>query len=354
MKVKNIAELNELIKREGSQRKAATVLGVAPATIRYWLKANKVTVEVTGTRKAKAFAASVETPNELDFPTLPDDKLPDSDLVELMCNRFERRFKAHRAAHWMPIKVNKDGPIGITWFGDPHVDSNGCNWPLLRRHAEIVRTTDGMYGASIGDHTDNWVGRLSRLYASSDQSRSTALQLAEIFISKMGIKWLLLLRGNHDMWSPGKDDPVTWMQRGGAPMVDWQARIRLVFPTGREAKIWAAHDFKGHSLWNSLHGPQKAAHMKEACDLYVCGHTHNWALHHEESASKSFVYWLARTRGYKFIDEYADLLGHDPQLEGAAIVSVFNPAAKTRAGFLTCFADVEAGADYLTWLRSRV
>jgi len=352
MELRTIEQLKDIISVEGSIRKAAKRLGSTEATLRLWLKKGKVSGNLPHRRKLKEITF-VEGPTDVEFPVLPDPNAPDSELVELMIQRFERRKRHHDATQWMPINIKTDRPIGICWFGDPHVDNNGCNWPLLKRHADICAATDGMFGASIGDHTDNWVGRLTRLYSHSDQSRSTAIQLAEIFISKMGIRWLLLLRGNHDMWSPGKDDPLMWMKTGGAPMVDWQAKIRFVFSNGREAKVWAAHDFKGHSMWNSLHAAQKAAHMKESCDLYVCGHTHNWAMHQEESASKNFTYWLARCRGYKFMDEYAELLGHGSQSEGAAIVSVINPQARTNVGFIQCFADVETGADYLTWLRKK-
>ena len=290
----------------------------------------------------------------IEFPQLPDDDIPTTEIIEQMARRFEKRQKAYRARQWMTYKVKDKKPIGIAWVGDPHVDSNGCNWSLLKDHCKVMADTPGLYAASIGDHTDNWVGRLTRLYSASEQSRSTAVRLVEWLLRDSGVKWMLLLRGNHDMWTNNKsDDPVHWIAKGiGVPTEDWAARISLEFPNGRAAKVHAAHNFKGHSMWNSLHGHQKQAHMKEEAHLYVAGHTHNWALHQEESASREFTYWLARCRGYKFLDEYADVLGHSPQEGGATICSIFNPDAANDSGFVQCFADVEQGADYLTWLRS--
>jgi len=135
-------------------------------------------------------------------------------------------------------------------------------------------------------------------------------------------------------------------------MEPWGARFVLACGDQR-FKVWASHDFPGHSMWNTGHGMQKAAHMKEAADLYIAGHTHNWALHQEESASRDFTYWWARARGYKFIDDHADRLGYQPQKEGASILAVFNPNTQSMAGRLQCFSDAEVGADYLKWLRSR-
>lgn len=327
----------DALERHGEVTAAAAALGLPRTTYR--------------NRLSKARLAP---PPPLEFPTFPSDEMPDDQLVEHMCREFERRHAAITAKQWFPVKVKMKGPIGVVWMGDPHVDDDGTNWPLLKEHARIIAETEGLFAANIGDTTNNWIGRLSQLYANQNTSRSRAVHLAELLISRMGIKWLLLLRGNHDIWSgEGKNDPLSWMQRGGAPMADWQAQFRLVFPNGREVRIWAAHDFPGHSMWNSLHGPQKAAHTKEWAHLLVCGHKHNWACHHEESASRGFVYWLARARGYKFIDDHALKMGHQPQRYGAAITSIFNPDARDETGLVTCFADVAEAANYLTYLRSR-
>lgn len=290
----------------------------------------------------------------LTFPEFPDDELPDEELIELMTKQFERIHKAHRARKWFDVKVNDPGPIGVMWFGDPHVDNNGCNWPLLKQHADICAATDGMYGANIGDTTDNWVGRLARLYSESNQSKTRGLRLAEIFISRMGIEWLLILRGNHDMWTGSKrEDPLSWFKRGGAPMEDWQARFCLAFPNGRRARIWAAHDFPGHSWFNPLHGAKRAELKGNDAHLYVCGHKHNWAIQSQENPDTNRVSWFARCRGYKYIDKYGENLGHEAQMEGAAITSIFDPHAVSESGFVQCFSDPGEAADFLTWKRRR-
>ena len=289
----------------------------------------------------------------LDFPSFPAEELPADELVDLMKSQFRREHLAHRSRKWFDIRVNIPGPIGIMWFGDPHVDSQGCNWPLLDAHAKICRDTEGMFGANIGDTTDNWVGRLARLYAHSNQSRSRAVRLAEIFIAEMGIDWLLLLRGNHDMWSQSRqDDPLTWFKRGGAPMEDWQARFSLLFPNDRRARIWAAHDFPGHSWFNPTHGNKRAS-LRDQSHLYICGHRHNWALHCEENADTNEVYWFARARGYKYIDHHGENLGHEAQMEGACIVSVIDPDSVLESGFVQCFSDPHAAADFLTYKRRK-
>lgn len=287
----------------------------------------------------------------LEYPVFPDARIPTDVLLQRLSADFERRNAHEQARKWFTIKVKVPGPIGIAWMGDPHLSDNGCNIPLFLRHVDVIRDTEGMFAANIGDTENNWAGKLAHLYSQQDTSRATERQLTEWLFSEAGLRWIVLLLGNHDVWN-GNGDALSRIARGGAPMSDWQAKFKLAFPNGREARIWAAHDFPGHSQWNPLHGPQKAAKFTGSADLYVCGHKHNWSLFNNEDEHRGDVYWLARARGYKHIDSYADKLGFASQAHGSSIVSIFDPDA-SGPGFLTCFADVEEAAEYLTWKRQR-
>lgn len=334
--------LAAMIASKGNIQAAADSMGKARATIQARVK----------NLKRKGLWPPGANDGAPELPQFPDDDIPVPEIIDSLTRRFEKRHDYHRAKRWFPIKLTTDEPIGIGWFGDPHVDDNGCNWPLLRRDCEIHRKTKGLYGANIGDATNNWIGRLARLYGDQDTSKATARKLARWLLTESGVSWLLWLMGNHDLWNDG-DALLKAMNVNRIPMEDWQAQFRLVFPNKRECRVWASHNFAGHSMWNTLHGPQKAAHMKDWAHVYVCGHTHNWGLHQEESASREFTYWLARTRGYKFIDSHAMNLGHQDQQEGASILQVIDPHATTMSNFVLCFADLEHGADYLTWLRKK-
>lgn len=293
-------------------------------------------------------SSSKITPPE--FP--PDDDDIDN-IINSLVRRTHKRLEHHKARTWPTVKIPIDGAIGLLWFGDPHVDDNGCNWPLLKRDIEIAKNTEGVYGCNIGDTTNNWVGRLMRKFADQDTSQATARKLAQWFLNDAGIDWLIWLLGNHDEWNDGGTILKLMNRENRVYMEDWQARFKIQFPNGRVGRIHAAHDFKGHSQYNPLHANQKNALWKAEADLYIAGHRHNWALSHFENPDRDHVYWLARCRGYKFADEFGEKLGYMDQTQGAAIMSVFDPDATTPAAFLQCFADAEEGADYLTWKRSR-
>ena len=332
----------ELRERLGSTRKLASYLGISYDAARK---------RVERARELQDAGAINKIEEQIDLPTFPDDDIPTEEIIASMERRFQKRHAHSQSKRWFEIKVNIDGPFGIMWYGDPHLDSNGCNWTLLRNHIALHEKCPELLAANLGDTTDNWVGRLMRLYADSDQSKQTAHRLARWFLLEANIPWFLWIMGNHDQWNDG--DALLKALNVNRIAMENRAQFRLVAPNGKEWRIWAEHNFKGHSMWNSLHGPQKAAHMKEMAHLYINGHTHNWALHQEESASREFTYWLARARGYKYLDSYAEDLGHFPQSEGASIVSIHDPDATSMAGFLTCFADPEEATDYLIWKRKR-
>jgi hypothetical protein len=296
-------------------------------------------------------SAPVEDDPEITFPDLPSSELPADKLIEQACARFEEHKNARDARRWMEIKVNTNKPIGVCFMGDPHIDNNGCNWPLLRRDIGILNSTPGMYAVNIGDLTDNWVGRLVRLYADQEMSKKQAWKLAKYLMRDAGIKWLCHLIGNHDAWNDG---PYL-IKANAQPMVpveDWQSRFEIVFANKTRVRVHAAHDFPGSSIWNKMHGPQKAAMMLEQADIFACGHKHEYAINESENSNRDFIYHLIRARGYKFIDSYSDQLGYGSQKNGASITAVIDPIASgpTR---IKCFADLTQAAQFLEFLRSR-
>lgn len=331
-------EIIELLEQHETLSQAAKATGVPRGTLQSRLE------------RAKQIITTYVQKEELSIPVLSDGEMPAEELIDKLTQNFERRREASQKKKWMPIYAKTDLPIGLAFLGDPHLDDDGCDWPTLRRHVEIIQNTEGLHGCSVGDQHNNWVGRLSRLYAEQETSAAQAWKLVEWFIQ--AIDPLLLIAGNHDMWS-GSGDPVKWMQKPRTIYEDWAVRVSINFKNGKSCRIFAAHDMAGHSMWNQLHGQLKAAKFGQNADLYISGHKHNWALAQIELPESGRVPWLARARGYKFMDDYAKVKGYDEQNYGHAIGCIIDPQAKNPTSFMTCFADLEEAADYLTWKRGR-
>jgi len=331
--------LTALDAADGNASAAARDLDMSPSTFRRRLKA------------ARERNMSAEEKPGVVFPSFPDDDIDAEKILDHMQSRFEKRKALADAQNWFKINEPTDEPIAYSWFGDPHLGSNGCNIGLLRRDIKIIIDTPGMYAANIGDTVDNWGGHLIRLYADNDVSRQTERRLACWFLEEAGIPWRVWLEGNHDHMDVALTAYLRGINANRIPMLDWRAKFRVCFPNGVEIRIDASHDHKGHSMWNPLHGQKRAASLDERADLYIAGHKHNAAIAQQEMPG-SWIANFARARGYKYVDDYATRGQFHQQTYGASIVSVFDPTADSPLNRVQLFADVAAGARYLTSLRS--
>lgn len=336
------AEIMAVLAQAGSQAKAAKQIGCSRTAIQRAIK-----------REAKRMA-ELAAPDVPLATELPASDVPIEDVIALQARRFTQRLEHHRAKRWREFRVPVDGAYALMFFGDPHVDDNGCNWPLLQAHCDLAANTEAVYAINIGDSTNNWTGRLARLWAEQDTSSSTARKMAKWLLSDSGVPWFLWLHGNHDLW----DGPVGagWFEANRphfVAMEDWQAKVTLASPNGHKLRIWAAHNFKGNSIWNNMHGLERAAQMQDWAHLYVAGHHHDTGLRQGENPHRGFCYWLARARGYKYMDHFAELHGFGEHQFGASVMAVIDPTAD-KPNAVQCFLDPFEGAEFLKWKRRQV
>jgi len=282
-------------------------------------------------------------------PVLPSPDEPVESLIERRCADYKRRAAAEKARRLIPITIKTPGPIGIAHLGDPHVDDDGTNWPLLRSHVEICQQTEGLFAANVGDLSNNWVGRLARLYADQATTARQGWQLVEWLLR--AVPWLYLVKGNHDLWS-GAGDPVDWIMRGAPGVVDpYGARLALRFANGREVRVNARHDFRGHSQWNAAHGPAKAAQMGWRDHILTCGDKHVSGYNMLKDPASGLVSHAIRVGTYKMIDNYAKAGNFPDQNFSPCAVTIIDPEAEDEVDLVTVFWSLKRAASYLTWLR---
>lgn len=283
----------------------------------------------------------------------PEPEIPIEDLIEQRIEAFRRKQQHEDARKLIPVTVRDDLPIGILHFGDPHVDDDGTDLALLRSHAHLVRDTEGLWAATVGDATNNWVGRLAALYGQQGTSAVNAWRIAEWFFGEAD-KWLYVVGGNHDMWS-GSGDPLSWISaQAGALYQESEARVALRFPNGREVRINCRHDFAGNSQWNPAHGPMKAQIMGLRDHLAVAGHKHVSAYGVQKDPAAGITMHAILVGSYKRYDRYARERGFRDQALGPACLTVIDPALPdVHPDLVKVFWDPHEGAEYLTWKRSR-
>ena len=309
-----------------------------------------VVFERLGIGHSKRVAINIEEDNP---PRM--DPLSVEELISRRVDAF-RRDSLRGDIHKRVLKMPPD-PFGICVLGDPHVDNEGCDWPALSKVIEVCQDTDGVLMASVGDQTDNWIGRLQKKYADTSCLASDGWRLSQYLLEAPGLNWIALVGGNHDGWSmvPGVD-PLKWISekakvRCYAPD---EIRITLKF-TGDddyEPFVWVIrHDCSGRSWFHPSHGPNKMAMLDGQVHLVTAGHIHTWAYLQQE-APHGRVTHAVRVRGFKRNDEYAISKGFREDWYGCACMIVVDPSV-VGPDRLKIFWDVEKGAEYLTYVRSK-
>jgi hypothetical protein len=328
----------DALERYGSVTAAAEALGVPRPTLDSRL------------RSARAMSLAPEKPFEAD--PLPDELPTADELLARRAKQFKRKQTAIDARALIPVRITCHGPIGIAHMGDPHVDDDGTDIDTLRRHVDLINRTDGLFAGNVGDYSNNWVGRLARLYGQQSLSAAEAWVLVEWLVR--AIDWLYLVGGNHDCWS-GSGDPIQWMAKQAR--VQYEAhgmRLGLTFPNGRVVRVNARHDFSGRSQWNTAHGPAKAAQMGWRDHILTCGHTHVSGYQVVRDPSSGLISHALRVGSYKTYDRYAEEKGLPNQTFMQCPVTVIQPQyADDDNRLVTVFFDPETAADFLVWLRKR-
>jgi len=328
--------------RSRNTTSVATALGLSTSQARKRLRALGVSADM---------AQPAAPRDEFHITPLPDDDIPIEDLVAHRIKQFKKKAAHREAAKLVRCTVNIEGPIGLLVFGDPHIDDDGCDLERLRAHSDLTHIP-AVWGCNIGDTTNNWVGRLARLYADQGTSAKQAWALAEWFVKRT--RWLFLIGGNHDAWS-GEGDPLKWICRQqDALYQSSEVRLGLAFPNGREVIVNARHDFAGRSQWNPAHGVMKAATMGVRDHVLMCGHKHvsGYAVLKDPESGRA-IHTL-QIASYKVYDRYAIERGFRDQNLSPAAFLVIDPALpETHPDLVKVFWDPAEGVRYLNWRRSQ-
>lgn len=337
--------LEALEAHNGVKEIAARSIGMAASTFRgrIELAQQRFGGDMARQRKPAEYKEAFE------HQIMPPSDIPIEVRIQQRIDAFKIRREYENAARLRNVQINIDGPIGILHFGDPHVDDDGTDIALLGQHVDLVNATDGLFGANIGDTSNNWVGRLHRKFADQRVRQSEAWEYVEHFIKS--VKWLYLINGNHDMWQGGSD-VMALLARGNTTPVNHGVRLSLNFQNGAQARINARHEFTGHSQWNPVHGAGKNAQMLSGDNIYISGHKHVSGYMPIKYRSQPVMMHAIQIGSYKIYDDYADEKGFVHDQFSPAVVTIIDPS-KDPAGpaFIKVDFDIEGAADYLKWLR---
>lgn len=328
----------------GNVSEAARIIGVPRPTLQN--RVRRALQEIDQAPKPKPRPAAFEA------ETLPEDLPPADEIIARRKKQYARKKQADDARRLISVQVRLDGPFGICHMGDPHVDDDGTDIADIERHVKTINETEGLFGANVGDHQNNWIGRLARLYGEQSTSAAEAWVLTEWLVTS--VNWLYILGGNHDAWS-GAGDPVKWMTREQVGVSEnWGARLNLVCPNGKQVRVNARHDFKGHSMWNTAHGAAKAAQMGWRDHILTCGHKHTSGYQLLKCPATGLISHALRVAGFKILDRYAKELDLPNQNISPSSTTIIQPQYEDDdPRLVTVIHDVQEAADFLTYLRAK-
>ena len=312
-------------------------LGIASSTLREWVR--------------KYGALVFTAPSELSVAPAPAQDEPLESLIERKRKGVERTAAHEKWANLIPVTVASDKPIGLTLVGDPHLDDDHCDIAALEHDLKTVGKTKGMYAGHVGDLTNNWVGRLAKLYAYQSATFNDGLRLTEWMLGLCPN--LFVVAGNHDLWNQGGDLLRFVTRQANVGVVKSHgARLALRWTNGAELRLHCRHDFPGKSQYSDTHGMKRELLFGHRDHILVAGHTHVDEARCEPSVDGD-VHWLFRVSGYKRVDEYAKEHNFRSKRMAPSVTVVLDPCAAVPAERVKPFWCVERAADYLTWLRHR-
>lgn len=336
-----------------ARQEAAYRLGITPQSLCHRLS---VIEREYPDLKIDAERARKDTPFTLE-PLPHDGELSAEELIAQLAAKHRKRQVHEEAAKLRHVNVHLDGPVGIAMFGDPHIDDKGCAWGDLERDVALVRDTPGFLAVDVGDNSNNWVGRLMKLYADQEVTPRQALVLIEWLFTQL--PWLILELGNHDGWNTEKGDPVELMHRlmklSGIFSDGGSTRVELHLPTGCSAKMHVRHDFPGQSQFNPAHAMVRQTLFDYRDHILICGHRHQsgyipiWHNDPEPRLCHGF-----RCGTYKDFDNFARTKGFKDENWARSMGAVINPdLAGDPVRYITRCFSIEEAAEYLTWRRQK-
>ena len=299
--------------------------------------------DVTGPASVPETDAPAYTVSEV-----PDEDEPIEELIARRCAAYGR--SQSRAAMEGPrtVTMRDDLPIAIAHVGDPHLDDDGCDWPRLRRDIETIASAPGMLAGNVGDMTNSWIGRLTRLYAHQSTTHREEVRLGQWYFSTL--PHLYAVPGNHDDWHP---DAFRRMVSGARidVLAKHEAKIAIQFPIDVEVRLSVRHTYKGTSMYNPVHGHKRESWRNPWADIYVAGHHHEAAQASEMRADGRPVHFV-KAAGYKRHDSHASLLQFADAQYGETVTTIIDPHAPPESRVRVEY-NVQEAAEMLAWLRRR-
>lgn len=288
------------------------------------------------------------------LPVFPDAEMPFEQLLrEQLIPATQKRLANVKAKEWFPVNIKNPGPFMYLIMGDQHLDDNYCNLDLLLNHVELAAKRKDVYVLPMGDLHNNWVGRLERLYVNQNMTKDQAYAGIKWFLRDAGLQIPIALLGNHDVWNDGARIVKEILSKETLHLAEWAAKFKLVCPNGREVFIDAAHDHKGHSMYNATHAQKRAALFGRKAHAFIGAHRHTPGFTKDWWGQERITTWYIRAGSYKWFDQHAVDNSFPNYQDAPAIAMIIDPETDANNPIVFVSDDVNMAVNVLDTLKAR-
>jgi hypothetical protein len=247
------------------------------------------------------------------------------------------RQKSLRALRKAGQRIDINTPRACFVFvADQHIGSPGTDIERVFEEAKLIASMRNTYPVTLGDIAENAIiQKLLHLNMNNPISITDGWIMFEKYMEILGPK--AIVGGNHDNdWTQnttGMDYPRHMAARYAPNALYDTDDCRLVISVqGVEFPTRIRHKWKGTSIYNPTHGPERGQKWDQDFVLGVSAHIHTCGVARQFNAGGR--HGLAVLCGsYKTLDSYASEQGFPKPNGSTAVAVLFDAESETMTGF---------------------
>jgi hypothetical protein len=219
----------------------------------------------------------------------PASRVPDTDDLWGRVTAMQQKDEQKTENRYAQEVLIPDGrPVLLVLLADIHLGGRHVDYMRAKHDAELIRDTDGVYAAILGDTIDNWIGEANIMAVQREQpiQHSEELALLDSWIGMMRDKLIAVVSGNHELRSYNHAG-LDILQRAlvGVTTLYDQQEIRFLLRLGEASWPWKLrHSWVKKSKLSPSHGLEHDARFNDGSWVFGVG-----AHYHTQTTFRMFV-----------------------------------------------------------------